>query len=204
MNAASVYTAERFAAERFDLPEAGRWFELVAGDLVQFQPPDVAHGNTVLNFSKALGTHFQQASHEDVGYACFELGLLVARDPDTIRIPPVSYFLAQDRDRFARTDEAYTTTPPSLVVEIASTNDRRRNIGPRVTEYLDWGVEHVWVADPPARRMHVYHRGGPSRQLAEHETLVGHPVLPGFRLKVAEVFAEPAWWRGGKREQGRP
>ena len=199
MSESSPFTAERFAAERFDLPEGGRWFELVAGELVQFQPPDEAHGNTVLNFSKALGAHFQHATAGDAGYACFELGLLVARNPDTIRIPPVSYFLAQDRDRFAHTDEVYTTTPPSLVLEIASTNDRRRNIGRRVTEYLDWGVGHVWVADPFGRCVHLYRRGGPSRQLADHETLVGHPVLPGFSLKVTEVFAEPAWWRSGKK-----
>jgi Uma2 family endonuclease len=57
-------------------------------------------------------------------------------------------------------------------------------------------VEHVWVADPAGRRIHVYRKGGPSQQLAEHETLTGQPVLPGFRLKVADVFAEPKWWRG--------
>ena len=194
METSGIYTADRFAAERFDLPEGGRWYELVAGQPMQFEPPDVAHGNTVLNLSKALGTHFQNAPHEDVGYACFELGLLVARDPDTIRVPPISYFLSQDR--FAWTDEAYATTPPLLVVEIASTNDRRRTVGQRVTEFLDWGVEHVWVADPPGQRIHIYRRGGPSKQLAEHEVLTGQPALPGFRLKVADVFAEPKWWRG--------
>jgi Uma2 family endonuclease len=196
MSQEASFTAERFAAERFDLPEAGRWFELVAGELVQLSPPDEIHGTTVLNLSKALGTHFQQSPGEEAGYACFELGLLVARNPDTIRIPAVSYFLAADRERFAHTDEAYTTAPPSLAVEIASTNDRRRNIGRRVTEYLDWGVELVWVADTVDRRLHAYRRGGPSKQHAEHETVVGHPVLPGFRIKVADLFAEPKWWRG--------
>ena len=50
-------TAELFAAQRFDLPDDGRWTELVAGRVVALGPPEPIHGTVVLNLTKALGQH---------------------------------------------------------------------------------------------------------------------------------------------------
>jgi hypothetical protein len=32
--------------------------------------------------------------------------------------------------------------------------------------------------------------------LAEHEELSGRSVLPGFQMKIGEIFKEPAWAKG--------
>ena len=81
-------SAEEFAEQKFDFGDGGRWVELVAGKVVSLEPPNAAHGTTVLNLSKALARYLLEAPD---GYACFELGLLVARDPDTVRCPALSY-----------------------------------------------------------------------------------------------------------------
>src|SRR4026207_167967 len=112
-------SAQQFAELRPDLPENGRWTELVAGQVVQLDPPDEFHGNVVLNLSKAMADYIQSKSPDSGGYLCFELGLLVHRDPDTIHFPAAS-FVTQGA-RFAAVDQIFVDVPPKLVVEIAST-----------------------------------------------------------------------------------
>ena len=193
MNEPPLLTAEQFAEDRTDLPDGGRWTELVAGEVQTLQPPDIDHGTLVFNLSKELATHFQRYSSEASVYACFELGLIVARNPDTVRYPPVSFF--RGADRFANADKTVTESKPALVVEIASTKDRRQQMSRRVREYLDWGVELVWVADPAEQHVYVFRPGKPSKRLARPQSLSGRPVLAGFTVRVEKLFAEPLWWR---------
>lgn len=194
MNDTPRLTAEQFASTKLDLPEGGRWSELVAGRVETLDPPDVGHGTFVLNLSKALAAHLHETDVETAGYACFELGLVVARNPDTVRCPPLSYFSAGDR--FAEADKLVTETRPALVVEIASTNIRRRQLSRRVEEFLELGVEMLWVADPDPQVVHVIRPGRANKRLAAHQTLIGSPVLRGFSIRVEELFAVPRWWNG--------
>jgi Uma2 family endonuclease len=183
-------TAEQFLDQRFDLPEAGQWAELVAGVPTCFQPPDLDHGNAILNLSKALAQFLQQV---DRGYACFDLGLLLARNPDTIRFPAVSYFAGGPR--FAEADKPFTAAVPELVVDMASTGDRRAQMPDRVVQYLARGVQGVWVIDSRARSVEVTLADAEPVRLTGPEPLHGGPLLAGFSVQVAALFAEPDWWR---------
>src|SRR5205823_1538569 len=140
MSSDELFTAEQFVAGRADLPDGGRWTELVSGRPIILSPPPLEHGTVVLNLSKALADYSQK---EQGGYACFDLGLIVARDPDSTRFPAISFFTAGPM--FAEADGGVTETRPALVVEIASTNDRRRGLDERISGWLDWGVKLVWV-----------------------------------------------------------
>ena len=104
-----------------ELPFGGRWAELVEGIPIVFEPPDPVHGNVILNVSKTLADYIQRTG---IGYACFDLGLLLARDPDTLRYPAVSYFV--DGPRFAESDKLFTEVTPAFVIEVASSVDRRQ------------------------------------------------------------------------------
>jgi Uma2 family endonuclease len=188
MSPLELLTVEQFVADREDLPDGGRWSELLAGRLFTFQPPTIEHGTAVLNLGKALALCTQR---EPCGYACFELGLIIARNPDTLQFPAVSFFV--DGPMFAEADKVVTDARPALVAEIASTNDRRRNMKQRVTGWLDFGVRVAWVLDPQEKRVHVFSRDRPAEQLAAHQTLRGWPVLSGFRVGVGELFADPGW-----------
>lgn len=186
-------TAEQFVMQRDDLPEGGRWVELIEGHIVRLEPPDEAHGTTVLNLSKAIADHLQRVGCPDSGYAGFDLGVVVARNPDTVRFPAISFFVGGER--FAEVERSLTETRPALVVEIASTGMRRRNISERVADYHGCGIETVWVVDTVERETHVARIGGGVKRLAEHQSLSGSPVLSGFRVRVSDLFTEPAWWR---------
>ncbi len=123
MDSFRLLTAEEFAAREGEDDFETRWSELVGGRIVSLEPPAPEHGAIVFNFAKAIAKYLQQAQDEK-GYAGFETGLVVARNPDTVRRPPVSFFVTGER--FAELDSRLTETRPALIVEVASTNDRRR------------------------------------------------------------------------------
>lgn len=189
MNASSLLSAEQFADRKFYYPDGGRWTELRGGEIVTLSPPDEWHGNVVLNFTKALAEHAQKAQD---GYACFELGLIVERNPDTVQCPAVSYF--QQGERFAELDNLITTEVPTLVIEIASTNDRRRHMAERINAYLNWGIQEVWLVDTDRRDIHIFGPTGAKRQLGCSDVLEGDTVLSEFRSRVDDLFAAPQWY----------
>jgi Uma2 family endonuclease len=192
MDDSPLLSAEEFADRKFDLPEGGRWAELVAGRVVVLEGPDEAHGTVILNLSKALAAYLHEHA-EQGGYACFSSGLVVARGPDTVRFPPLCYFAGDDR--FAEADKLITESVPAFVVEVASTADRRRAMTERVEELLAWGVELVWVADTREKQVHVLQRTRPARMFAEHRQLSASPVLTDFWVRAGDLFAVPAWWK---------
>ncbi|MCA8982606.1 MAG: Uma2 family endonuclease [Planctomycetaceae bacterium] len=184
-----LLSAEQFLEARFDMPESGQWAELEAGKVQLLQPPDLDHGTTLLNLSKALASYIEQ---NGPGYACFDLGMLMETDPDTMRFPAACYFLTGTR--FAETDKPYTTQVPELVIELISTADRRVQSARRVQDYLAWGVLAVWLIDPRPQEVVTVNQSGTQRTLAVHDLLSQPELLPGFECAVHALFAEPDWW----------
>ncbi len=180
-------TVEQFLDQRGEMPEGGQWAELHAGVPVFLEPPDVDHGTVVLNLSKALATYFHQV---DAGYACFDLGLHVARQPDTVYFPAVSLFLTGLR--FAESDNAVTETVPALAIEILSTPDRKQGLELRLAQLLHWGVPTVWTIDLKSKTVQIWDRKG-ERLLRSDEIIETVPALPGFRVPVIELFTVPEW-----------
>lgn len=190
-------TAEEFVENRHELEECGRWSELILGEPVSLEPPPSKHGTAVLNITKALADSVQETM---VGYACFELGLIVKRGPDSVYCPPISYFISGSR--WEEMDKAMTETRPALVVEIASSRDRRQNLIHRVPLYLKWGVAVVCTVDTESQEVSVHTAGG-TAVFEVDEQLEATPdwindrcesaVLPGFRVAVEDLFREPEW-----------
>jgi Uma2 family endonuclease len=185
MDSQTVLTAEQFAQlvdeEDFELQRA----ELVRGKVATLEYPEPVHGVVVLNLSKALAAYFQRARDER-GYAAFEIGLIVARNPDTLRRPAVSVFVGGER--FAELDRPFTETRPALIIEVASTNDRRRSMRERVESYLGWGVRTVWVADTLEKLVHCIRQGQPPRQFSAGQSIPGAPVFADLKIAVGPLF----------------
>ncbi|TWT63043.1 Uma2 family endonuclease [Rubinisphaera italica] len=184
-----LLTAEEFLDRRFSLPESGQWAELHAGEVHLFQPPDLDFGNAVLNLSKLFADYVQKYQH---GYPCFDLGLLMETAPDTIFFPAASYFL--DGKRFTETDKAITETIPSLVIELASTGDRKQVMLRRIENYLAWGVQEVWVLEPKAQQVTAVNPQTGEVTFQEGDRLISNQLLPNFQCDVEKLFVEPSWW----------
>lgn len=182
--------------EQFEemLIEGDRWIELVAGRLVRLEPPNESHGDVIRNLSRPLATFLKSAPDLT---ACFELPLLLSHNPVTVRCPAVSCF--RSGNRFEETDKVVTETRPALIIEVASTNDRRDGMSDRVKGYLDAGVSAVWVIDPVTRHVHQFHPPARGVMLKETQILSGGSILKGFEILVGDLFNRPKWDRDPAR-----
>ena len=80
--------------------------------------------------------------------------------------------------------EKILTRPPLVAIEIMSPEDTIRRASAQAVEYLEFGIEHVWVIDPSAR---VAYRGTPSglELIPSGELAVpGTPIL----IRISELF----------------
>jgi Uma2 family endonuclease len=87
-------------------------------------------------------------------------------------------------------DEAWNVVP-DLVAEVLGPDDLAETLELKTRQYLESGVGIVWLVWPIFREVHVRTAAREVLVLTHNQTLDGGPVLPGFRLPLAELFPEP-------------
>jgi Uma2 family endonuclease len=193
---ATVATPLMTADEFYDFvhrPEnRERVFELERGEIVEMSRPGKLHGFVCGNVARILGNFaFQRGK----GYVCTnDTGVVVDRDPDTVRGPDVMFF----EDSASSIDDLETkfgTKPARLAVEVLSPNDKPGKLNQRLRELFAFGTPLIWVIDPEIRALTIYQPGRGRRieqtTLEESEEITGEDILPDFKCKVAEFFAMP-------------
>ena len=126
-------------------------------------------------------------------------GVVLERDPDTVREPDIAFFSAQNVPLGERIT-GYAEVAPDLVVEIASPSDSRREVHDKAHMWLNHGVSLVWVVQPETRTVDVYQPDKAIATLGEQDSLDGLNVLPGFTCEVRTVFGLPAEGAGQDEE----
>ena len=116
-----------------------------------------------------------------------DAGVLLERDPDTVREPDVAFISARQRPLGIRND-GYTEIPPELVVEIRSPGDSAFALVEKALMWLEHGVLIVWAVNPDTRTVDVYRAGSPAETLADGDALDGGDALPGFTCAVSDIF----------------
>lgn len=183
----AVMTAEEFFDWVHRAENAGRSFELDRGEVIEMPPPGKFHGFVCGNVSRILGNFAIQRRR---GYVCTnDSGILVERDPDTVRGPDVSFY--DDSETAETMERKYPEVPPLLVVEVLSPEDRTTQVMNRVGQFLARGVGLVWVIDPETRDVAIHRPGAFPELLATGSDITGGDVLPEFRCRVDEFFAMP-------------
>lgn len=107
--------------------------------------------------------------------------------PGLVRLPDVSFV---SWDRYPKGRIPLPDVVPDLAVELLNKSNTRKEMERKLDEYLRAGVRLVWHVDPETRAAKVYDAGGGVRELTETDELDGGDVLPGFRLRLADWFAE--------------
>jgi Uma2 family endonuclease len=104
-------------------------------------------------------------------------------------VPDVVFLL----DEHIETDEQgepvnETPIPPDIHVEIISPDQSVTKSHEKLVHSTANGCPLGWLIDPEKKAINVYRPGQTPERLADDGVLDGGPVLPGFRLPVAEVF----------------
>ena len=79
---------------------------------------------------------------------------------------------------------------PDLAVEVLSSGNTLGEMARKRDEYFGAGVRLVWEIDPRVRTVRIYTAIDQFRDLTATDTLTGDPVLPGFTVSLAQLFAE--------------
>lgn len=173
------------ADDLLNMPDDGWHYELVRGKLIRmtaaFSRPSIVTANVTVD----IGSYVRRHRLGIVGSA--EWGFLLAQNPDTVRAPDVS-FVAAARIPPEGLPQGFWPGAPDLAVEVLSPSNRAGEILDKVADYLAAGTRLVWVIDPEARTATVFRLDGPTSWVGEQGVLDGEDVLPGFALKLAEVW----------------
>lgn len=181
------YTAEEFWEWWAQSGKPGTRYELDRGVIVEVPPPGELHGIVCCLIAYLLGQYLFQRGK---GFACTnDTGLLVGRNPDTVRGPDVMVF-----DETLSIDDAspkFSTRVPKLIVEVISPTDRVGNTLKRIHQYFERGVPLVWLVDPEIRLVTVHRPGQEPTPIEEDGEVSADDVLPGCKFRVAEFFRLP-------------
>jgi Uma2 family endonuclease len=77
---------------------------------------------------------------------------------------------------------------PDFVLELRSKTDSMRVLKAKMAEYMACGSRLGWLINPFTRRVFVYRPGAPAEELHDPPSLSGESVLPGFVLKLADLW----------------
>jgi Uma2 family endonuclease len=172
-------------AEFCALPEAEERQELVRGRLVREPLPGARHGLLASRLHVPLGAHVARAG---LGAAfAAETGFLLSEDPPTVRGPDIS-FVAAARIPPDGLPTGFFPGAPDLAVEVASPANRWSELHDKALDYLDAGARLVWIIDPAARRVTQFRSQSEIRILAGNDALEGGEVVPGFAMRLEELF----------------
>ncbi|MEP7200520.1 MAG: Uma2 family endonuclease [Chloroflexota bacterium] len=176
------------AEESLLVADKSRPFELVRGEIVYMDWTGEEHADVA---GELFGEMRAYVREHDLGKVyTADAGFLLAENPDTVRVPDVAFVSWARRGRVEHTAGA-VPMPPDLAVEIISPSDTMKAVREKVKEYFEAGVQEVWIIEPWAQTV-TKCLGSLLRTqtLGMEDMLDGGELLPGFTMRVAELFSE--------------
>lgn len=150
-------------------------------------PPDHVHGNVCFRVIAALSRWYFGIGAQAGEISTNDAGVLTRQDPDTVRGADVSYFSAE-RIPGGKLRPQQVDLVPNVCVEVMSQFDRWREVHHKIDEYLERGVNEVWIIDPKKRQVHVF-RSEESPVTFNEDSDLASEQLPSFTCPVSEFFA---------------
>ena len=167
-----------------DLPDDGRRYEIVDGELHESSRPDLEHATAVMNLillllpaMRSLGARMF-AAPVDVFFPGAN-----PVEPDLIVLLP---------DRLALRSKRGVEGPPSLVVEVLSPSNPEWDRITKRALYARGGVPEYWLVSPEAATVEVLVLDGGiyrTHVRAGRDEVVTSPLLPGLSFPASAVFA---------------
>jgi Uma2 family endonuclease len=126
--------------------------EYLEGRLVERNVGEISHGD-------AQGRTYAFVLFNQRGFwAGVEIRVQVR--PDRYRVPDVVVV------RGGRPSGRIITSPPEIAVEILSPEDRAAEVQDKIDDYLQFGIQAVWLIDPERQRAWI-HTGEGAREVSD-------------------------------------
>lgn len=186
--------AQRYSVDDLDrFPDDGKLRELVDGQVVEWDVTTLQHGFFLTALSRLLANQVWD----------LDLGLVVGGDP-LVRVlgsefdargPDIAFYA---RHRVPRDlTPSSTGVAPDFVIEVLSPSDRAAQVQQKIHDWLRAGVRLLWYVNPETGLTAIYHAGTVA-YVPKEERLDGADVIPGFSLRLQEVFDKLAALQGSQ------
>jgi Uma2 family endonuclease len=105
-----------------------------------------------------------------------------------LRAPDVSFVRSNQWTEAVALKRGYADVAPALAVEIYSPGNTPGEMKQKREDFFAAGTELFWIVYPDRREIEVFTAPENPLILGERDTLDGGAVLPGFTLRVADLF----------------
>jgi Uma2 family endonuclease len=146
------------------------------------------HSRAMARIARFLDVWLDQQPEPRGSVLVGEAGVRLTRNPDTTVGIDVVYVSAEIAARNPD-DTTIIDGVPVLAVEILSPNNTVEEIDEKIDQYLAAGVPLVWIVDTRDRTVTIYRPGQEPEFVNARQELSGEPELPGFHVRVADLFA---------------
>ena len=172
-------------AQYLAMEECKPHLELIDGEVVQKSAFDMKAGCIAAELIADLGIYLRQTKEAEVSTQLRHL----LRSEEWAFLPDVSVTLKSRMTAPIQDIGDPLEILPDLAIEVLSPDSRPGRVVRRIVHYLQAGVRMLWVVDPEAERITVWEPGKTPRDLAAPAVLSAAPVLAGFELDLAALFA---------------
>lgn len=168
------------------IPDDGKRYEVVHGELHMSPSPVIRHQSIVVRLTILLGTFIEKT----------QIGRLLIAPIDVILsehnvVQPDVLFIS--KERLSIISDKNVQGVPDLLVEILSEGNRRHDEVVKRKLYESFGVGEYWVIDPALETIKVYRleegRFMKAAELSkEGEDILTSPLLKRFECPLVELF----------------
>ena len=177
-----LYTVDEFERLLTQPENQDRLLELIHGEIVEKMPTE-EHSIIVGNLYISLRAFVDK---NGLGRVAFEVRRKLPGDEHNALLPDVE-FTRQER-LLPIVKKGAVPQMPDLAVEVKSPDDTYQKLREKAAYYLAHGTQMVWLVYPEKRMVEIqtaddfeYKKAG--------EILDGGELLPGFTMKVDDIFA---------------
>jgi Uma2 family endonuclease len=128
-------------------------------------------------------------ARNDGNGVCFGSCTVFALPNNACRSPDASWAKREKWEHLTKQQkEGFAPFCPDFVAELRPPSDSLKQLCDKMVEYIGNGASLGWLIDPFERRVYVYRPDQELVILENPEVVCGDPLLPGFKLKAAELW----------------
>jgi Uma2 family endonuclease len=172
-------------SEFLALPNEDITYELIEGEAVPKMSPKRFHSRVTLALSFLLDEWNQ--TQENQGEVGIEWAIALKRQgKDWCPVPDLLY-ISHQRLQSVPFEDVACTIPPELVIEIISPDQCFSNLSEKAVDYLNAGVNRVWIVDSQVKKVTVFYPDSPPQTKSNDDTLADE-ILPNLTITPQQIF----------------
>ena len=166
------------------LPETDITCELVKGEALPKMSPKYFHSSLTTALWMLIGQWCHGRGRVVVEWAV----VLKRQEDDWVPVPDLTY-VSYDRLPADWLHDEPCPVAPKLAIEIISQGQTFKQFIEKAADYLNAGVDRVWVIDPPSRSITVFFSDLPP-QTYTGGTPLTDALFPSLELTAQQVFQQ--------------